>query len=450
MNLGWYMSALEKNLTGPGNARRYPAAPSPKSLAETGLESTYLIDLLVKTVFRNGIERPSAMSMALKLPPRVIDQIIEIGEHKGLFEKLGQLGANLNAEMKFALTNKGRAWAQEALSFSDWTGAAPVPLDSYLRVMETQSVRNEVLSRTRLNHVFRNLVIPSDLMHKLGPAANSASSMLIYGPPGNGKSTISEALCEAYQDLILVPYVVSVDNQVIRVFDPEVHEIVGSGHEIIQGLRNTLNFDQRYALCKRPGLITGGELLLEMLDLSYSPTSRTYTAPLQMKANGGVFVIDDFGRQRQSPQDIVNRLIIPLEKRVDYLALQSGRKFEVPFEVLVVFSTNKHPEELVDEAALRRLRHKILIDRPNRDTFVRIFLYTAKAFNLHVDESLLAYVLFDLYEDSNRHYSSFHPKFLIEQSLSICTFEGVEPQLRPEFMKRAWENLTTGPAADAA
>lgn len=442
------MSALEKNLPGSGNARRYPAAPSPRSLAETGLESTYLIDLLVKTVFRNGIERPSAMSMTLKLPPRVIDQIIEIAEHKGLFEKLGQMGANLNAEMKYALTNKGRAWAQEALSFSDWTGAAPVPLDNYLRVMATQPVRNEVLGRARLDNVFRNLVIPQDLMHKLGPAANSATSMLIYGPPGNGKSTISEALCEAYQDLILVPYVVSIDNQVIRVFDPEVHEVVANGHEVIQGLRNTLNFDQRYALCKRPGLITGGELQLEMLDLSYSPTSRTYTAPLQMKANGGVFVVDDFGRQRQSPQEICNRLIIPLEKRVDYLALQSGRKFEVPFELLVVFSTNKMPEDLVDEAALRRLRHKILIDRPDRDTFVRIFLRTAQAFNLRVDEALLAYVLFDLYEESGRPYSSFHPKFLIEQSLSICIYEGVPPQLRSDFMRRAWENLTTGPASD--
>ncbi|MBY8976240.1 AAA family ATPase [Rhodobacteraceae bacterium NNCM2] len=441
------MTALEKHLPGQESIGRYPAAPSPKSLDDTGLESTYLIDLLVKTVFRNGLERPSAMSLALKLPPRVIDQIIEIGERKGLFEKLGQLGANLNAEMKYALTNKGRAWAQEALNFSDWTGAAPVPLENYIKVMKDQSVKNEVLSRQRLDHVFRDLIIPDELMKKLGPAANSGASILIYGPPGNGKSTVSEALCEAYQDLILVPYVVAVDNQVIRVFDPEVHEVVSEGDGIVRGLRHALSFDQRYALCKRPGLIAGGELTLEMLDLSYSPISRTYTAPLQMKANGGVFVIDDFGRQRQSPQDIVNRLIIPLEKRVDFLALQSGRKFEVPFELLVVFSTNKMPEDLVDEAALRRLRHKILMDRPSRDTYIRIFLKTAKAYGLSVDEDLLAFVLFELYEESGRNYSSFHPKFLIEQSLSICSFEGCEPQLRPDFMKRAWENLTTGPAS---
>ncbi|MEM7506076.1 MAG: ATPase [Pseudomonadota bacterium] len=442
------MSIRDKSLPNPGPTGRFDAAPSPRSLAETGLEPTYLIDLLVKTIFRHGIERPSAMSLALKLPVRIIDQIIEIAEHKALIQKLGQLGANLNSEMKYALTNKGRAWAQEALSYSDWTGAAPVPLDSYLRVMAGQPVRNEVLSRQRLDYVFRDLVIPDDLMQKLGPAANSAASMLIYGPPGNGKSTISEALCEAYQDHILVPYVVAVDNQIIRVFDPEVHEPVAGGHEVVHGLRNNLSFDQRYALCKRPGLITGGELLLEMLDLSYSPSSRTYTAPLQMKANGGLFIIDDFGRQRQTPQDIVNRLIIPLEKRVDYLALQSGRKFEVPFELLVVFSTNKMPEALVDEAALRRLRHKILIDRPDRDTYVRIFLRTAKAFNMAVSEDVLAFVLFDLYEATGRNYSSFHPKFLIEQSISICAYEGVEPQLRNDFLRRAWDNLTTGPASE--
>lgn len=431
-----------------GAYRRYPEAPSPRGLDETGLEPTYLIDLLVKTVFRNGLERPSAMSHAIKLPPRVVEQIIELAEMKGLFQKMGQLGANLNAEMKYQLTNKGRAWAQEALSFSDWTGAAPVPLASYVAVMNDQPVRNEVLSRNRLNYVFRDLVIPDDLMHKLGPAANSSSSMLIYGPPGNGKSTISEALCEAYQDLILIPYCVAVDNQIIRVFDPEVHETVGDGHEAMNGLRNTLNYDQRYALCKRPGLMTGGELMMEMLDLSYSPVSRTYSAPLQMKANGGVFVVDDFGRQRQSPQDIVNRLIIPLEKRVDYLTLQSGRKFEVPFELLVIFSTNKMPEDLVDEAALRRLRHKIHIDRPTRETYIRIFLSTAKAHGLTVDEHLLAFVLFELYEASGRNFSSFHPKFLIDQCLSICTYEGSAPQLRPEFLRRAWENLTTGPASE--
>lgn len=442
------MSVLDQSLPHPGSPRQFPAAPSPRSLAETGLEPTYLIDLLIKTVFRHGIERLSAMSLALKLPVRVIEQIIEIAEYKALVQKLGQPGANMNAEMKYALTNKGRAWAQEALSFSDWTGAAPVTLESYVKVMAQQPVRNEVLTRSRLDYVFRNLVIPEDLMQKLGPAANSAASMLIYGPPGNGKSTISEALCEAYQDYVLVPYVVATDNQIIRVFDPEVHELVGGGHEVVQGLRNNLSFDQRYALCKRPGLITGGELKLEMLDLSYSPASRTYTAPLQMKANGGVLVVDDFGRQRETPQEIINRLIIPLEKRVDFLALQSGRKFEVPFEVLVVISTNKTPEALVDEAALRRLRHKILIDRPDRDTFIRIFLRTAQAFNMEVDENLLAYVLFDLYGASGRSYSSFHPKFLCEQTLSICAYEGVEPQLRPEFLRRAWENLTTGPASE--
>lgn len=389
------------------------------------------------------------MSDALKLPTRTITQIIEMGEQKGLIEKRGRLDTNLTAEMKYALTSKGRAWAQEALSLCDWTGAAPVPLKNYVRVMSMQSVRNEILSRERLDEVFSGLIIPDSLMMKLGPAASSAASMMIYGPPGNGKSSIAEALCEAYQDLILVPYVVSVDDQIIRVFDPEVHEPVSGGNDASNGLRNTLSFDQRYLLCKRPGLITGGELTKEMLDLSFNSESRIYSAPLQMKANGGVLVLDDFGCQEDPPQEIINRLVIPLEKRIDSLALQSDQEFEVPFEALVVFSTRKHPEDLVDTSALRCLRHKILLDRPDRQTFNQIFASTAKSFNVNFDEDLLAFVLSDLYEATGQSYSAFHPKFLIEQSLSICTFEGCEPMLTRDLLTRAWENLLTDPASQA-
>jgi len=229
---------------------------------------------------------------------------------------------------------------------------------------------------------------------------------------------------------------------VITVFDPTVHHCVADDEEVGTGLRRESGHDQRYVACRRPAVITGGELTLDRLDLALNTVSRVYEAPMQLKAAGGVLVIDDFGRQRQSPQALINRLIIPLENGIDYLALQTGRKFELPFDALVVFSTNIAPKTLVDEAALRRLRYKILIDKPDRDTFIEIFYRTARRFGLELDEETLAYILTELYaKHEGAEFHCFHPRFLIEQTKAICAFEGVAPQFRPDFLRRAWGNL---------
>ena len=436
---------MNLRLENPIQPRRIVPHPRPpESLEDTGLDAEFLGDLLVKTVYRLNLERPSEMSASLKLPVPLIDKLIQRAHDKKLIEMKGQLGASLAAEMRYALTSRGREWALEALEQSEWIGPAPVPVDMFVRQAKHQSIRTETLTRPMLEKQFADLTLADELMHQIGPAVNSGQSMLLYGPPGNGKSSLAEAICAAYEDELFVPYAIEVDKQVISMFDPTVHSFIGESEQAAGTLRSEIDFDSRYVRCERPIVLTGGELTLEMLDLSYNPVSRVYEAPMQLKAAGGVLVVDDFGRQRHAPQDLINRLIVPLEKNIDYLSLQTGRKFEVPFDALMVFSTNINPRDLVDDAALRRLRYKILVGQPDMETYVEIFIRAGRRYGLEVSEEILSFVLFDLYEnEAGAEFHAFHPRFLIEQTLAICAYEGVEPQLTRDYLRRAWRNLFT-------
>jgi predicted ATPase with chaperone activity len=420
------------------------APPTPSTIAETGLEEGFLVNLMVKTFYRAGIERPSELSRAMKLPMGIVGELIKIAQGMKLMETLGQLGASVTAEMRYNLTGKGREWALEALAQSEYFGAAPVTLEAFSRQIKKQSILNETLTRPILDKVFSDLTLSPDLMEKLGPAANCGASVLLYGPPGNGKSTIAEAICVAFGGQVYFPHAMVVDKQIITVFDPTVHiPIKDENNQADDGrLRRVGSHDQRFVCCRRPAVVTGGELTLDRLDLALNSVSRVYEAPMQLKAAGGVLVIDDFGRQRQSPQELINRLIIPLENKIDYLSLQTGRKFEMPFDALVVFSTNIAPKELVDEAALRRLRYKILVDKPDRDAFIQIFVRTASKFGLTLNEETMMFILTELYAKTEEaDFAGFHPRFLLDQVKSISSFEGVAPQLRPDFLHRAWGNL---------
>ncbi|MBK0398444.1 ATPase [Limibaculum sp. M0105] len=422
------------------------AGPKPPSSIEaTGLDDVFLIDLLTKTVDAMGLDRPSEMAQAMKLPRWILDQLLEMALEMKLFYAVGQLGANLNAEMRYAITERGRARASEAFDKNQWIGPAPVPLHQFVDQVKNQSIKGETLTREMLENAFADLTLSEGVMQQLGPAANSGQSIMLFGPPGNGKSTIAEHFCHAYHQGVYIPHALEVDNQIITLYDPTVHIAIDDaphGDGVLR--RSHSGHDQRYVLCRRPAVITGGELTLEKLDLSYSSSARIYEAPYQLKACGGVFVVDDFGRQRHKPQEFVNRLIVPLENRVDYLSLSTGRKFEVPFDTLVIFSTNIAPEELLDTAGLRRIRFKIPIMPPDRNQFIRIFARTAQRNGMTLDEDTLAYVLFELYgKTANAAFHAFHPRFLVEQSLAICAYEGVEPQLKPEFLKRAWAHMVT-------
>lgn len=416
--------------------------PALVTLRDTGLGDRFLLSLLLKNIVRFGYEKPMAMGRAMRLPVSIIEELIALGREAKLIQTLGSLGASMSAELRYELTDAGRAWANDALRQSEYTGPAPVPLEQFAAQVARQTIRNETIGRAALEKVLTGLIVSDTISDAVGPAANSASSMLFYGPPGNGKSSIANAICAAFQDFIYVPHSVEIDRQVITVFDATVHRAIEDG-PTESGLRATGGHDQRFQTCKRPVVVTGGELTIDMLDLSYNPVSRIYEAPLQMKAAGGVFVIDDFGRQREQPQALINRWIIPLEQGSDFLMLQTGRKFEAPFDTLVIFSTNIPPKQLVDDAALRRIRHKIEIGRPTQDMFIRIFYEACKRRKIALNEDILTFLLTDLYAAESAPFAAFQAEFLLDQVTSICAYEGIPPQLSEDFLRRAWRNLFT-------
>jgi len=359
-----------------------------------------------------------------------------------LLEATGTLHATSGNEMGYQLTDAGKARALDALSQSEYYGAMPVPLNAYKQQVARQSVRNIKLTRAELTRGMGHLILPDDLIDNLGPAVTSGRSILMYGPPGNGKSSISNGIRDALGDKIYVPRALEYSGQVITVYDPIVHASAEAAVDDPNSLRRTSNrFDNRYVYCERPTVITGGELSLDMLDLTYNATARTYQAPLQLKSTGGIFIVDDLGRQAEPPQKLVNRWIVPLEEARDILALQSGEKFTVPFDTLVIFSTNFHPNEIFDGAALRRIFFKIKIEGPSQENFLKIFAMVARKKKVPLDERTLVHLMKVKFPTINNTYANYMPVFLIDQMISVCEFEGVPYHMTPELIDRAWGNM---------
>lgn len=419
------------------------AAPvSPRTLAETGLSIVMMRDILLKTMFRTNIDLVSDLARAVCLPVPITQEIIDLARGQRLIEATGTLHANSGNEMGYQLTEGGKARALDALAQSEYYGAMPVPLADYAAQVKRQSVRNMKLARDELMKGMGHLILPDDLIGNLGPAVSSGRSILMYGPPGNGKSSISNGIRDALGDKIYIPRAVEYSGQVITVYDPIVHSLAEEAVDDPNSLRRTSNrFDQRYVLCQRPSVITGGELTLDMLDLTYNPVARTYQAPLQMKSNGGIFIVDDLGRQSEPPQKLVNRWIVPLEESRDILQLQSGEKFTVPFDTLVIFSTNFHPNEIFDGAALRRIFFKIKIDGPSQENFLKIFAMIARKKKMPLDEKAMIHLLKVKYPTINNNFANYQPVFLIDQMIAICEFEGIPYQMSPALIDRAWANM---------
>ncbi len=414
----------------------------PKSLADTGISLVMLRDLLLKTMFRSNHELASDLAKALCLPVQVAQDLIDATRTQRLVEATGTLHAGSGSEMGYRLTDAGRARALDALAQSEYYGAVPVPLEEYESQVRRQSIRNLALTRGQLTGAMGHLILPPGLLGQLGPAVSSGRSILMYGPPGNGKSSISNGIRDALGDKIYVPRAIAYAGQVITVYDPIVHARAVDLPELPSVLRRSANrFDTRYVHCERPSVITGGELSLSMLDLTYNPTARTYQAPLQMKATGGVFIVDDLGRQAESPQALINRWIVPLEENRDILALQSGEKFTVPFDTLVIFSTNFHPNRIFDGAALRRIFFKIKIDGPDQETFLKIFAMVAKKRGMPLDEAALLHLMQVKYPAIGNVYANYQPGYLVDQMLAICAFEGIPNRMSPELVDRAWANM---------
>ena len=418
------------------------APPQPRTLAETGLSLVMLRDILLKTMFRMNLDLVSELSTVICLPVPLTQELVDMARSQKLLEATGTLHATSGNEMGYQLTDAGKSRALDALSQSEYYGAVPVPLADYSQQMRRQSVRDIKLTRPDLLKGMGHLILPDDLIDNLGPAVSSGRSILMYGPPGNGKSSISNGIRAALGDKIYVPRAIEYSGQVITVYDPIVHSAAEAAVDDPNSLRRTGNrFDNRYVYCERSTVITRGELTLDMLDLKYNPTARTYTAPLQLKASGGIFIVDDLGRQAEPPQKLVNRWIVPLEEGRDILQLQSGEKFTVPFDTLVIFSTNFHPNEIFDGAALRRIFFKIKIDGPNQEMFLKIFAMVARKKKMALDERSLVHLLKTKYPTINMNFANYQPTFLVDQMIAVCDFERIPYQMTPELIDKAWGNM---------
>lgn len=427
----------------PKAENRIAPPPMPASLADTGLPMTLMRDILLKTMLRMSLTLASELATAVCLPFAQVQQLIDDARSERLVEAMGTMHAGATtSEMGYQLTDAGRQQAQRALSQSEYYGAMPVPMERYAEQVRRQSIRKISITREQLQRSMGDLILPPDLMDNLGPAVTSGRSILFYGPPGNGKSSISNGIRDALGDHVYVPRAVTHSGQVISVYDPIVHNQVKAPAASGSQLRlSSQRHDPRYVLCDRPTVVTGGELTLDMLELKFNAVSRTYQAPLQFKSMGGVFIVDDLGRQEEPPQSLINRWIVPLEMNYDILSLQSGEKLIVPFDTLVIFSTNFHPNEMFDQAALRRIFYKIKIDGPTQADFLRIFALVARKRQMPLNAEALNHLLQTKYPTIGNVYANYQPVFLIDQMISICDFEGKPYHMSPELIDRAWGNM---------
>jgi hypothetical protein len=350
-----------------------------------------------------------------------------------------------HGELRYGLTEKGVKWAQDAMSQNQYVGPAPVPLEAFCERVHRQSIANERVTLAMLENAFSDLIVSDRMIRELGPAINSGHSMLLYGPSGTGKSSIGERAGRVFAEVVYIPYCFEVDGQIVKVFDPSVHKALEDPAEIRRHAETLIreDLDLRWVACHRPFVVTGGELTLEMLDLSFNILAKYYEAPLHIKALGGVFLVDDFGRQLVEPTAMLNRWIVPMEKRIEYLKLHTGKSFEIPFDELVIFSTNYSPRRLMDAAVLRRIHYKIYVGAPTVEEFHRIFQLTARSFGVQVDPPVVDSIIGQLINERGVDLSGFQPKFLIEQVLAQCRFEGCEPVFNHERVGMALDNLVT-------
>src|ERR687888_1073090 len=407
------------------SAPEIPLPPEPQTIEQTGLTLGFLADLALKTLYLRGQMTMGEIASSLGLAiTGVTDRVMEFLKSERLVEIRGGAGLS-SASYQFVIVDRGSEKAQEALARSQYVGKAPVPLATYVQAVQRQSIANLRVTQDDLVRAFAHMVIPRETLAQLGPAVNSGKSIFLFGPPGNGKTSIAEVLATLMKGDVVLPYAVEVDQQVIKVYDQVYHRVA-----LDPVVAERLRFDHRWVVSKRPIVMTGGELTLETLDLIYDENMKFYEAPFQMKANGGIFMVDDFGRQRVSPKDLLNRWIVPLEKRVDYLTLHTGKKIEIPFDMLIVFSTNLDPGDLVDEAFLRRIRYKIGIESPSVEQYEEIFRRICARKGIEYKPEAMSQILAH-YRKKNLGLRSCHPRDIVEQLVDTARFLGRPAQLTP-------------------
>ena len=435
------MSSMEWDVGG------MPEAPSaPETLQQTGLTLGFLNDLILRTLYTRGGMLGLDLSKLLCLPFKVVEESLEFLKRDKCLEVLGGdlIG---RVSYRFNLTELGRHRAQDAMRMCAYVGPAPVPLEDYVEQTYRQAVTGISVTPESLRGAFTHLVLPDSLFNAIGPAIVSGKSIFVYGPPGNGKTSIARGIGDFMNSSggeIYIPYAFITQNSIVTVYDPAVHQLgdaqsddrLEDNEATIRRLLNKGTVDPRWVRIRRPVIITGGELTLNMLDLRYSAESNYYQSPLHVKANGGIFLIDDFGRQLCSPKELLNRWILPLEDRHDFLSLASGQKFQVPFEQLTIFSTNLDPKDLVDDAFLRRMRHKVEIPAPQRDIYEKIFHAVTRKLGMNPCPESIDY-LYERYYTADRAPRASDCRDLLESIQSICRFRRIPVQLTRDLMVEA-------------
>ncbi|QNI32586.1 ATP-binding protein [Alloacidobacterium dinghuense] len=434
----------------------YRMPTEPQSIAATGIHDSDLLTLLIKLIYAGRLETVRQFVEAIKLPYHIVLELIPMAIDRQLLRALGMRDTDNLVDMSYALTEEGRRRAQDALQQSRYSGPAPVTLGEFTEMVSRQKLTNETVTYPRIRKALGDLVFDSSMIEKAGPALNAGRSMLLYGPPGNGKTSVALSFSTVFDDVIYMPYAVMIEGQIMRVFDASVHTVL---EPPVAREDNTFSFvrqeeyDTRWVPCKRPFVIAGGELTLEMLDLRYDAVANFYEAPLHVKALGGCFIIDDFGRQLVSPSNLLNRWIVPLESRVDYLKLHTGKSFTIPFEELIIFSTNIDPEDLMDPAFLRRLPYKIEVGAPTLDLYRQIFDKECECGGLVLSDEMFELIVLKITEEKGLELAAFQPKFITDQVLATCRFMDQLPHFEPRFIDYAIDNLRVhrpgakGPAA---
>jgi predicted ATPase with chaperone activity len=421
-------------------ARRPFVPPRPASIEDTGLSLSFLSDLALKVLYFRGYVTGAEIAEEMRLPfTGVVERVLEFLK-RDMYCEIKGAGGFGQSGYEYTITGKGITRAREILDRSQYVGPAPVTLADYSDGIYSQPLETTSIHPAAMRQALSHLVVQESMMEMIGPAVNSGRSIFLYGEPGNGKTVMAESIGHMVLGAeMYLPYAIEVGGMVIKVFDEVNHQLARDPHEENGGNHKTsrLHHDRRWIWIKRPVITVGGEMTLATLDLVWDDVAKYYEAPFQMKANGGMFLIDDFGRQQVRPRDLLNRWTVPLEKRYDYLTLHTGQKIEVPFEVLIVFSTNIEPRELVDEAFLRRIRHKIYVGDPSFDNFRQIFRDECEGHNVLFDEEGLAYLLHEYYIKPSKPIRACHARDLIEQVVDIANYTESAPNLSKAMIDRA-------------
>ena len=422
--------------------KRIPIEPA--NIAATGIDEVDLLSLMMRLIYTSRLTTCRQYVDAIRLPYHIVAELVVMAVDRQLLRTLGMRSSENPIDLSYAFTEEGKRWTIDALERSRYAGPAPVTLEEFTYQVSVQKLTNERVTFERIRASLGELTFDESIIEQCGPALNAGRAMLLYGSPGNGKSSLAHALGGVFNDVIYIPYAIIVEGQIIRFHDPSVHVAVSPtelGDEDEMSFVRAEEYDARWVPCRRPFVATGGELTLEMLDLRYDATGHFYEAPLHLKALGGCFIIDDFGRQLVSPTTLLNRWIVPLESRVDYLKLHTGKSFCIPFEEMVIFSTNMEPESLMDPAFLRRLPYKIEVGAPSVENYRRIFEKECARQGLTLPGEAFNAMVQKLRKEQGLDLAAFQPKFIVDQVVATCRFMGQAPHFEPRFIEYALKNL---------